>query len=272
MLIRFLYSKTLMAVSRILPLIVVVGVLLLCRSLPVSAQESITLTTAEYPPLNSESLKHKGLVPRIISEAFRLEGVDVVFEFNPWARAYRRSKLGQVHGTAQFYYSDERAKDHYYSDPVMDEKVVWFHLKSFPFNWKKLEDIANIKVGVLRGYTYTDPFLKAIKRNQFTIERADEPRQLFEMMLRGRIDIFPENIDIGYYKIFRTFPDYTSVLFTNHHQPFLSAPSHLLFSRKHPESPLLLEKFNRGLRKLKESGLYDLYLEESRRGEYLLDK
>jgi polar amino acid transport system substrate-binding protein len=258
-----------MPIGRISGWLLTLSLLLLICSSHLRAQQVITLSTGEYPPLNSQRLKHNGLIPHIIREAFKLEGVEVRFEFSPWKRAYIRSQAGEVQGTAQFLYSEERAKEHYYSDPVIEEKVVWFHLKSTPFQWQQLSDLRDIRVGRLRGFTYSAPLYEAIEDRQFETELADEPQQVFEMMLRGRVDIFPENIDIGYYSIMQTFPDYIAVQFTNHPLPFLSAPSHLLLSRKHRNSPELLKKFNRGLKRLKESGLYDLYLDQSRRGDYL---
>jgi len=78
--------------------------------------ETVRLSTSDYPPYNSEILKHYGLIPRIVTEAFRLEGIDVEYEFFPWKRSYLASAAGDFHGTLQWYYSPEREKEHYYSD------------------------------------------------------------------------------------------------------------------------------------------------------------
>jgi len=46
----------------------------------------------------------------------------------------------------------------------------------------------------------------------------------------------------------------------------------LLISRKIENGPELIERFNRGMRRLKESGLHEQYISESLRGEYLPGK
>ncbi|MGL5526195.1 MAG: hypothetical protein ACRDCY_20935 [Aeromonas veronii] len=57
------------------------------------AQE-LTLTTGEYPPYCSETLKYQGLIPHVVSEAFKSERVIVKFQFLPWKRAFRLSEEG----------------------------------------------------------------------------------------------------------------------------------------------------------------------------------
>jgi hypothetical protein len=41
-------------------------------------KENIVVAVGEYAPLTSESLKYNGAVPRIIKEAFALEGVQLL--------------------------------------------------------------------------------------------------------------------------------------------------------------------------------------------------
>jgi len=221
------------------------------------------------PPLESESLKHYGVVPRIVKEAFLLEGVKVSYKFYPWRRAYQESKLGTVHGTIQWFYSEDRAKDHFYSNPVMNEKVVWFHLKSTPFEWHDLGDLKGTRIGALAGFTYNSEFYESIKNKKINVNFVDSSKQVLSMMLLNRVDVYPETIDVGYFEIRKNFPNSTANLFTNHHKAFINTTSHLLLSRQKKESPLLLKKFNEGLKKLKKNGLYDRYLIESRRGDYL---
>lgn len=228
--------------------------------------ENIVLTTGEFPPFNSRSLKYYGLVPRIVTEAFLLEDVQVSYTFYPWKRAYLLSANGSVNGTTQWLYSKVRDKDHYYSDPLMEEQFVWFHLKSYRFDWNDLKSLQGVKVGAIRGYTYTPEFYEAIENKQIEVIFVTKLQQAIDMLLAGRIQVFPENIDVGYYEIRRLHPEMSTDLITNHDKPLVSATSHLLLSRKKKDSPMLLQKFNSGLLRLKESGLFEQYLLESRRG------
>ena len=54
-----------------------------------------------------------------------------------------------------------------------------------------------------------------------------------------------------------------------HPSLLVSTPVCLSLSRKLRDAPALIERFNRGLAKLKASGRYSGYLAESRKGGYL---
>ena len=232
------------------------------------AEETIVLATGEFPPLESESLIHYGLVPRIVTEAFRSEGVSVEFKFFPWKRAYEASRKGKVNGTFQWFQSSERVKDHYYSAPILEEIVVWFHLKSHPFDWNTLADMKDVEIGAIRGFTYNPEFYKAIDEKQIKVQFVTKHKQNFDKMLVNHIEVFPETIDVGLYEITKNYPPETVSLFTYHRKPFHTTTNHLLLPRNREDSPRLLEKFNQGLKKLKENGKFEQYLLESRQGAY----
>ncbi|MGL6450109.1 substrate-binding periplasmic protein [Aeromonas veronii] len=127
------------------------------------AQE-LTLSTGEYPPYCSETLKYQGLIPHVVSEAFKSEGVSVKFQFLPWKRAFRLSEEGVVDGTVHWYESSERRKTHLYSDPILSETYVWFYLKSAPLEWRGYQDLADRKLAAVSGYTYNADFLQPSRR------------------------------------------------------------------------------------------------------------
>ena len=68
--------------------VILTWLLFILSACPLRA-ETIVLTTGEYPPFNSVFIKHQGLMPRIVTEAFRVEDIDVLYKFYPWKRAYQ---------------------------------------------------------------------------------------------------------------------------------------------------------------------------------------
>ena len=56
------------------------------------AQQTVRLAVGEWEPYVSQNLPQKGLIARIITEAFALEGVKVELGFFPWARAKALAK------------------------------------------------------------------------------------------------------------------------------------------------------------------------------------
>jgi polar amino acid transport system substrate-binding protein len=64
------------------------------------------------------------------------------------------------------------------------------------------------------------------------------------------------------------FREEDAQLFTHHPQPIKDAPFSLILSKKVEKNKQLLELFNRGLKRLRESGKVDQYLADLYRGEY----
>lgn len=76
--------------------------LLLCILLLASAStaESVRLTNGEWPPYLGENLPHQGVASRIAAEAFALRGIEVQWEFHPWARSLKMASQGERDGSA----------------------------------------------------------------------------------------------------------------------------------------------------------------------------
>ena len=63
------------------------------------AKETIRLTNGEWLPYMSANLKYNGVASRIVTEAFALEGIEVVYSFFPWKRAYALVSNGDFDGS-----------------------------------------------------------------------------------------------------------------------------------------------------------------------------
>jgi polar amino acid transport system substrate-binding protein len=227
----------------------------------------VTLSVGEYPPFDSADLPHQGLIPRIVSAAFLLEGVEVEYVFLPWPRAYEESKSGNVHGTVQWLHSEQRAKEHYYSDPIMEESYVWFHMKKNAFDWHSFDDLKGMTIGARQGFTYIAEFYEAIDSEVISVSMLSNNKQNVDMLFHDRIDAFIEQIDIGYYGISRHYYGRGAELFTHHPKPIFSKQNHLLLSREHKDSLYYLAKFNAGLKRLRASGVLQQFIDESRQLE-----
>jgi len=231
-------------------------------------QETVRLTNGEWPPYLSENFKQYGVISHIVAEAFSLEGIKVEYRFYPWKRSYEVAKDNEMDGSVIWAPTPERKKDFYFSDPVLSNKKVFFHLKSYPFEWKTVNDLKGIKIGVTRGYTYGDEFDKAVKEGRLQVDEVRSDELNFKKLLGGRFDGFPIEMDVGYYLINSKLTQEESKLITHHSLPIMETPLSLILSKKAEKNKRLLELFNRGLKRLKDSGKYDQYLDDSRQGKY----
>lgn len=230
----------------------------------------IRLTAGDYPPYQSHKLKHFGVISRIVTEAFALEGVKVEFTFMPWKRAYNVILRGELDGVGYATRKKERIEHFYFSDPVFQKQRVFFYLKSDTFDWKEVKDLSGLKIGAMRGYAYNDAFDQADKSGLIDTHRVSTHEQNMRMLVADRVDLALSTLDQGLYALQMSEPD-TIPRVAWHPKPLHSPSMYLMLSKKVAKNELMIERFNRGLKKLKESGLYDQFFRESQRGDYILN-
>ncbi len=235
------------------------------------AEETIRIAIGEWAPFYSENYKHYGLVPHIVTESFALEDIKVEYGFFPWARSLKLTEDGVWDATCCWSEKNkERLKKFLFSDRVLAEKLVFFHLKSFSFDWNTVEDLKGIEIGTTLGYSYGIAFDEADKNGTLQVEHTPSDEINFRKLLAGRIKIFPIDEIAGYFIIRRDFKEKVVNKFTHHPKTIIDNPQRLLISKKLKHSKRIRKLFNKGLNQLKESGIYDQYFGDFRKGEYII--
>jgi len=216
--------------------------------------EIIRITNGEWIPFMSKEVRNYGFVSEIVSEAFLLEGIKVEYGFYPWVRSLELARIGQWDGTIGWAKTEEREKDFYFSDePIWTAIVVFFYLSSTEFDWKKMGDLKEYRIGVTSGYSYGKEFDSFAEENKDLIEYTAEDINNFKKLLAGRIDVFPMDIDVGLYIVNKYFRNDSKFIRT-HLKILDKRPQYLLLSKRNPNNAIFIERFNRGLKKLKENG------------------
>ena len=232
------------------------------------AEETIRISTGEYPPYLSEHLPYNGVGLRIIKEAFALEGIKVEYGFFPWKRSYKLAKTGEWDASATWGHNAERDKYFYFSDPLYPAVSVFFHLKSYKFDWNTLDDLKELSIGATTTYVYTPKFLEAIEKQTLNIELISSDELNFRKLLKGRTDIFPLNIDVAFSLLASKFSQDERESITYHPRELYNIQAHLIFSKKNERNIRMLSLFNKGLKKLRRSGSFSEYFKGIQRGEY----
>ena len=89
-----------------------------------SAEEIITISALEYSPWTGKDLKFNGFVNHVIAKAFQRKGYSVKFTYLPWKRAVIKTKNGKYSALSYVYFSKDRAKEFYLSNPISVEKIL----------------------------------------------------------------------------------------------------------------------------------------------------
>lgn len=227
--------------------------ILLLALMPIwaGAGPAIVLSTGDWPPYTAQQAADGGVVARIVSAAFALEGITVTYRFASWTRAIHDAREGAVDGSIIWRHDAERASSFLYSDPVFEGRTVLFHLESTPFDWTGIEDLYKISVGGTVGYRYQfepNPIIH--------IDRAATDEIGFRKLLGGRFPVFISDVAAGRAVLREHFSAAEAQRVTSHARPVQITAYFLILPRKLAASGALMASFNRGLARLRASGRY----------------
>jgi len=217
----------------------------------------VRLTSGEWPPYTSKDLKDYGIFSKIVTQAFIVSGYEVEYGFFPWMRSHELAKGGSWDGSVAWQATKEREKDFYISDPVISSQKVFFHRKNLSFTWNELKDLQGMRVGTTRGYSYSPTFRSMAQRNGLVLIDVDSDILALKLMLKGRIDLHPNDLHVGKYIINHYFATNEAEQFTYHPKSFYEADDSVIFPKILPDSQKLMNALNHGLKTLKKSGQYE---------------
>ncbi|MEH6475182.1 MAG: ABC transporter substrate-binding protein [Sneathiella sp.] len=221
------------------------------------AQSQIRITTGEWEPFLSSYSHEYGFSNHIVTEAFRNVGIDVVWGFFPWKRSYELAKKSPDWDASSIWRKTDRSEEHFlYSDRVSSSSYVFFHLKSFQFDWARFDDLAKYHIGLTNSYQYGQKFEETRKAFDIKVSSSYKDEELFKMLLKGRIQLFPNDARVGAAQIRNIFSPEEAALLTFHPKRFAVSDLHLVISKNAKNGPELIEKFNKGLKMLRESGRF----------------
>lgn len=137
----------------------------------------------------------EGLTKEIFDELFGRLGLQYEIRLVPWARAMDRVSHGECDGIPLLMKNAERTVFLDYTDPVVENRESLYYLpkRMGDFQWKTFFDLTDYNIGMVRGYTYSEHFLAAIKTHNIQITYAKDSRMNFRMLQAGRVDMIIED-------------------------------------------------------------------------------
>lgn len=220
----------------------------------INAMDTVVIATDDYDPYTLYRDNGSGVILDIIREAFAKVEVEVQFRFMPWKRCEMNVSEGKLFAATPYFKTDKRLKEYDFSDPLILSRNVFFYNKETvpdDFFWTELSDFKEYRMGGVIGYWYMEAFKKA----GLKVSLVPTDLQMLKMILLNRID-FCVLDEITGRRLINTHLNGEMEHFGILEKPESIDSFHLLISRIYPGSKELTEKFNRGLRALKESGEY----------------
>lgn len=233
--------------------ILITFVLFLSIAMPAQGGERLTVMSSDWPPFASGRTENPGFFAEVVRDAFALSGIEVRFQFEPWARCMLAVEFGECFGAIPLAKTAEREAFGIYSRPVfMTRNPVIFNRNRIPgFDYTGLDCLRGYKLGGLLGWFY----LKDWEQAKLKYHCLSDQHTAFRMIDAGRIDLTIFDEFAGKH-LLRQRPEFKdSIEFSA--TPYSTKELYLLASRKYPESERLVRLFNENLGKLRENGSLD---------------
>jgi polar amino acid transport system substrate-binding protein len=231
--------------------------------------ETIRITNGEWEPFLSKYSYQYGINSHIVTEAFKLEGITVEWGFFPWQRAYQHAKGGDIWDASCCWWPKEETKQYFlFSEAITNTSFVFFHLKSYNFDWNSTQDLQGMKIGGTSQYNYGKEFMDALEAKTLDVEFTSKDEFNYKKLLAGRIQIFPNDPAVGNAQIRNYLSQEEANLLTHSPKKFGINTLHLMININNKRGKYFLDKFNTGMKKLKVTDRYQQMLQDLAAGKY----
>jgi polar amino acid transport system substrate-binding protein len=148
---------------------------------------TIRLTTRDWPPYSTASDGH-GASDAVVRAAFAAMGDDIEIRYMPWQRAILGVKQDPtVDGVFPAYASKDRNDFCHWSQPIGKSPVGLAERRDAPLSWRTLDDLKNIRLGVVQGFVNTAEFDAKLGSGELSAEKAPDDAANLRKLLAHRL-------------------------------------------------------------------------------------
>jgi len=235
-----------------------IGLASLSVGMAVRAQERVDVDAMDAPFMYADANgAPAGLYPDLLRAAFGLMKVPLQMEAVRWSRALAEIDAGSA-GVAGIYKTRERLLKYDYSEALLAERLLVFTRHDHVFRFAGPADLAGLRIGVIRGWSYGDEFDAMRAAGRLQAEDVVSDVQNFSKLEAGRLDAVV-TIEQSGRKLLAS-GSYPSVQALP--VPMTTKTAHLAFNRTLNKGPLLI-RFDAAMEALRRSGEFDRIVEHA---------
>lgn len=217
------------------------------------AEQKVRLMANTSPPYADARLPEQGLALELVKHAFAGTDYTPQITIESWSRAIEGARLGVYDGLAAAWYTEERNKDLYFSEPYLRSELIILKLRSDRNNYRRLEQLAGGRMGVRADYAYGVDF-SAIPK--LTLVQENHLVQNLLNLLNGSVDFV-----IGDQRtITLQLHEYLKDKITRFEVVNIKLPHrerHVAASRSLPGHEKMIAEFNRALAVARKDGSHE---------------
>ena len=217
--------------------------------------QSVKFAIGEWAPYTGQKLPENGLATEIVTAASKAAGLAPSYDFVPWKRAESSVLQNAYFATFPYLQSTEREGKFHFSDVLFSSglRVLLFknNEKAQKLNFNSAADLVGMNVLIIAGSDAVKKMLRDAKVNVVESQQMDSAIKMLESV---RVDAIVDDQAV-LFQALASLPEDKKALFYYAEKPFGDQTSYRLMSASsYPEGKKLVEQFNTGLAKIKESG------------------
>lgn len=179
--------------------------------------KTISIVADEWCPINCEpDSTSPGYMIEIVKEIFEKRGFNIEYRTMSWTRALSRVREGEDHLVVGAYPED--ASDFIFPEEPLGHTCEVFYINSSSgWSYRDVNSFANIKLGVIRGYSYgpeIDAHIHRYRVNPNMVHALSGDKaleRLVHLLSQDRINVLVENEYVMEYFL-QSHPQYKSKL------------------------------------------------------------
>lgn len=212
----------------------------------------IKASSGEFAPYSAKSLAEQGIATKIVTQAFALtkDKHQLSTEFLPWKRAIDHAEKGRVEVSYPYFKSAQRTEQFYFSDPLFNSvALVYGNERTQGHRQPVPQSLVCLPLGFAMG-----SMADIVEEFDLILVRPNYLIQCFQLLYKHRVDYVFADKAVAHYLVKQEIMPTPKALYP---LPFFNTESSLhLITRKSPSNKALLEQFNQGLAKFKQTQAY----------------
>jgi polar amino acid transport system substrate-binding protein len=224
--------------------------------------QRVKFAIGEWQPYTGETIENYGLASEIVLAACNATGLKASFEFFPWKRAENNVIEESHFGTFPYKKTKERELIFYFSDSLFSssDAILLYKLNDHTknFTYTNPNDLKGYRVGTILG---SEVVIQSLKLKNITVEEVSTTLQNIKKLENDRIDfcIDDKAVILQTLKSKYNPKKLSNFVFTskNYTAP---TPYYIMVSKEYPNAIDLINRFNEGLKKIKQNGVYSKIL------------
>lgn len=166
-----------------------------------ASADTITIKADNWCPYNCDPAgTEKGYIIEILEEVFGKKSHKIDYQLLPWTDALKAAVDGKISGVVGA--GTGELEGGVYSEPMGSSLNCIYTTRKSTLNYTKPEDLKNLKVGVIKDYSYAPEINEYIAKNksQFKEESGNAPLKMnIKKLIAGEIDAIIENENVFSY-------------------------------------------------------------------------